>query len=319
MQTPAGHSLPRQDVDLRAKSGRGLPHFARLALPLLLLWMGAAPGRCVDIFVLINGVAGESTAIGHAGWTDALSLEHGISRTPPDNAVHGTVNFTKPLDKGSLALYDLLCRGTHIADAQIEFIRSTPTTIQFYKVVLTDVFVGNVQTGITAGDSIPTENVSLHYERIAWTYTAVNLGGQPAYAATWNRINNTGTYTTTVTDTDLDGMPNAYESANGLNPNLNDANGDLDGDGLTNYQEYLAGTQPQNFNSVFRVTKINLATGQVRITWNSVAGKTYTISSASQVGGPYTPVRTVPSAGNGETYADFPASLARQFYRVAVP
>ncbi|HEX6271567.1 MAG TPA: pectate lyase [Polyangiaceae bacterium] len=41
-------------------------------------------------------------------------------------------------------------------------------------------------------------------------------------------------------DTDLDGMPNAWESANGLNPNdAADRNGDTDADGYTNLEEYL--------------------------------------------------------------------------------
>lgn len=39
-------------------------------------------------------------------------------------------------------------------------------------------------------------------------------------------------------DTDSDGMPDIYESVNGLDPETNDANDDLDNDGLTNIQEY---------------------------------------------------------------------------------
>ncbi|MBL7258063.1 cellulose binding domain-containing protein [Actinoplanes sp. LDG1-01] len=40
-------------------------------------------------------------------------------------------------------------------------------------------------------------------------------------------------------DTDRDGMPNTWESANGLNPNSDDHNGDADGDGYRNLEEYL--------------------------------------------------------------------------------
>ncbi|MGD9036657.1 MAG: DUF2341 domain-containing protein, partial [Syntrophobacterales bacterium] len=47
-------------------------------------------------------------------------------------------------------------------------------------------------------------------------------------------------------DWDGDGLPDDWEIAHGLNPGFNDANLDSDGDGLTNWEEYLRGTDPFN-------------------------------------------------------------------------
>jgi hypothetical protein len=45
-------------------------------------------------------------------------------------------------------------------------------------------------------------------------------------------------------DDDDDGMPDDWESVYGLNPYVNDASKDLDGDGISNLIEYLSGREP---------------------------------------------------------------------------
>jgi len=47
-------------------------------------------------------------------------------------------------------------------------------------------------------------------------------------------------------DTDGDGMPDGYEADHGLDPNSDDAGGDLDGDGTSNGGEHAAGTAPND-------------------------------------------------------------------------
>src|SRR6185369_8972715 len=93
-----------------------------------------------------------------------------------------------------------------------------------------------------------------------------------------------------VVDSDVDGLPDAWEIANGLNPHDatgdNGANGDPDGDGFTNMQEYLAGTDPQSALSNLRMTVINI--GPMIFQFTAQAGHSYTIQSAPSPLGPWT-------------------------------
>ncbi|MCL4303501.1 MAG: SBBP repeat-containing protein [Anaerolineae bacterium] len=50
-------------------------------------------------------------------------------------------------------------------------------------------------------------------------------------------------------DADNDGLPDQWEADNGLDPQVNDANSDLDHDGLTNLEEYQGGTNPNDHDS----------------------------------------------------------------------
>ncbi|WP_040356673.1 DUF7594 domain-containing protein, partial [Colwellia piezophila] len=52
--------------------------------------------------------------------------------------------------------------------------------------------------------------------------------------------------TSTVLDSDSDGLSDSWEATYGLDSNANDAALDLDGDGFSNLQEFLAGSNPVN-------------------------------------------------------------------------
>ncbi len=93
-------------------------------------------------------------------------------------------------------------------------------------------------------------------------------------------------------DTDGDGLPDNWEAQNGLSPlsasGTNGASGDLDNDGFTNAQEFAAGTNPNDPNSLLRIT--NTANGGRTITWSSVTGKTYRIFSTPNLFTPFAPL-----------------------------
>jgi uncharacterized repeat protein (TIGR01451 family) len=79
-------------------------------------------------------------------------------------------------------------------------------------------------------------------------------------------------------DCDGDGIWDDWEITNGLNPlDVSDGARDPDGDGHSNLQEFLAGTDPNSSNSVMRITGFALNGDDVRIRFRGVAGKRYAL------------------------------------------
>ncbi|MFC7339467.1 sulfatase-like hydrolase/transferase [Haloferula chungangensis] len=85
-------------------------------------------------------------------------------------------------------------------------------------------------------------------------------------------------------DNDGDSMPNAYEIANGLDPDWPpDATGDLDGDGATNVDEFIAGTNPTDNRDVLRISVFELEGQSVDLSWPSVIGRSYQLVWSSDL------------------------------------
>jgi hypothetical protein len=78
-------------------------------------------------------------------------------------------------------------------------------------------------------------------------------------------------------DDDNDGMPDDYETGEELDPKLNDAHFDKDGDTMSNLSEFLAGTAAGDSNSFLRLRSIRLSPPDMCVNWSSVSGKVYNI------------------------------------------
>jgi len=86
-------------------------------------------------------------------------------------------------------------------------------------------------------------------------------------------------------DTDGDGMPNTWETANGLSPTVSNATQDADGDGVSNLDEYLADTDPQNASDYLRVVNLDLPGNIWQLSFPTKVGKTYYVQRAVPIDG----------------------------------
>jgi hypothetical protein len=121
-------------------------------------------------------------------------------------------------------------------------------------------------------------------------------------------------------DTDSDGMPDAWESANGLNPvNPADATQDADLDGLSNLNEYRAGTDPQDPQSSLRlqITK----SGNVVLRFTAVPNRSYVIEYCDNLAiGNWIQLQEVDATPTGGTVQVMDTSPGGQrFYRLWTP
>ncbi|MGH8047957.1 MAG: lamin tail domain-containing protein, partial [Chthoniobacterales bacterium] len=80
-------------------------------------------------------------------------------------------------------------------------------------------------------------------------------------------------------DADSDGLPDAWETAHGFDPNDSaDAALDFDGDGFSNLAEYLSGTDPRDSSSLLSAVLLpGAAPGQIVVRFKVVAGKSYSV------------------------------------------
>jgi hypothetical protein len=127
-------------------------------------------------------------------------------------------------------------------------------------------------TTLLSGQTGSTLTLSNVQQPNAGNYTVVATNGSGSATS------NPAVLTVTNSDSDGDGIPDTWESANGLNPNNSaDADLDSDGDGRSNREEYLAGSNPQNPQNVFKATMVTDAAQNRYVRFTAMDGKSYTV------------------------------------------
>ena len=93
--------------------------------------------------------------------------------------------------------------------------------------------------------------------------------------------------------------------------------GDSDGDGMSDYAELIAGTDPFNSNSVLRIT--GFSNGNHLVVWNSVTNINYQVLAATNLNYPLLPLSPIiPGNGPSTFYFDTSPDSSSKFYRIQV-
>ncbi len=172
--------------------GRGVPSIGD-GLEALQAQVAALDARIDDLeiapqpqsagFLKIGDIKGESADESHKEWIDVLSIGNSIDAVASSSTRVGRVEFTdivitKKVDKSSPKLAEAVAKGTHIPTVELELAKETDDGARqtYLKYELKNVIVTSYSVN-AAGESAPTETLSLNFEEIKVVYTERDSDG----------------------------------------------------------------------------------------------------------------------------------------------
>ncbi|MGJ8696857.1 MAG: DUF1800 domain-containing protein [Verrucomicrobiaceae bacterium] len=112
-----------------------------------------------------------------------------------------------------------------------------------------------------------------------------------------------------------DGMSEMWKL---MNPGLEEG-GDFDGDGRSNFLESISGTDPANGGDFLKIQSVRIEGEEIKIQWNGVEGKVYTVQKLESNPQEWVDVLVVPAGGIARVLeVGVPLSEESEFFRVSV-
>lgn len=133
----------------------------------------------VDYFLKIKDIPGESTDSKHKGEIDLESWSWGEANSGTHAGGGGggagkvamqDFHFTMRINKASPKLFLACAQGTHIAEALLTCRKAGKEQQEYLKIKFSDLLISTYQTGGSAGDVVPVEQISFNFSKIEITY-----------------------------------------------------------------------------------------------------------------------------------------------------
>lgn len=267
-----------------------------VAASVTLLLCGGSPGSD-EIYVYLPGIPGNSTDLQHLNWIECSSVTFG---SYPPGVHHGLelghMVLVKAIDSASPLLSARVCDRQLIPWMLLDVKDGGSGNPFYFRMAFSNVLVWSV--------SLPTSNaaaetVRFEEEFVQWTYTTAGAGTTSTYADT--RVNRAGF---ADDDGDSDGQPDMVDD-------------DDDNDTMTDRDEFWAGSNPTDPDSVFRVRLEPLSVTNGLLSWSSAEGRVYDIWRSVSVTGSYTKITSVPVPAQGsETSTNVAMGASAAFFHV---
>jgi type VI protein secretion system component Hcp len=290
-------------------------HLRHAALVAALVTTAAAAPRFVMKIADREGrivVAGDCAAPGYEGWIDVESFGQGVHRPLTEPFFDATrFTFHKPMDASSPYLALAAMKGKSIDSVEFRYLAETasgvatePVAVQLLHARVTAYRTGGGDfspLGPAAG-SRPMEEITLVWSEMVFDYQTHDEEGNlldtagvelVAYESTEDPNfddDGDGLPNSEDPDDDNDGIHDDYEKSNGLDAFRDDADGDLDGDNRSNYDEAVAETRADDPADFFGIDSLRFRRGadglEAVVSLRVAPGRSYRLLATTDPGLP---------------------------------
>ncbi len=148
----------------------------------------------IEYFLKLDGLPGESLSSKHPNEIELESWSWGASNP---TTVSGSglsagkvsmsdLSITKPVDKCSAKLLDMVCSGKHIASAILTCSKSTgdKNPADYITIKMEEVYISSMQSSGSRGSDIGYESLSLAFAKVEYDYKFQDKDGTLKSAGT---------------------------------------------------------------------------------------------------------------------------------------